>query len=127
MNIFSDWTTRHLYEFVYMLEREYANSNKDNLIKEVKKEIRKRNNKKSESDRRVINNYGNSLDGYILRIECPDYVHTKEDAEEWFHENEEMEYHWLPYDCTGQLFTSWYSLFNVNEKWICYHSVGIDI
>ena len=124
MNVFSDWSTRRIYEFMNILGTEYTN--KDNLIQQAKEEIRKRNKEASATDRRMIHEYEYG-DGYILRIECPDYVHTKEDAEEWFHEDEEIEYHWSPYDCTGQSFTSWYKLFNVNGKWICYHSVSIDV
>ena len=123
MNIFSNWTTRHLYEFLRILDTEYTNKN--NLVQQVKAEIRKRNKKESVKDRRIIKDYG--IDGYILRIECPDYVHTKEDGEEWFHEEEELYYYPSIYDCTGQLFTSWYSLFNINGKWICYHSISCDV
>ncbi len=128
--MFSDYTTRRLYEFLHILKTEYINKDRtmnpiiQQFIRQIKEEIRKRN-KETVSDRRIIHDYG--IDGYILRVECPEYVKTKFDAEEWFHENEELFYYPSPYDCTGQLFTSWHSLFNVNGKWICYYGISCDV
>lgn len=77
-----------------------------------------------ESDRRMIKV---DMDGCILLIECPDWVETRMDAEEWFYSEEERTYIPSPYDCTGQQFTCWYKLFKRNGKWMCYHDIGIDV
>ena len=63
-------------------------------------------------------------DGYVYKqwLEAK----TLEEAKEEF-----AAYHYLPYfdrgyDCTGQLFTQTYRIFNVNGKYLLYHWVAED-
>lgn len=114
------------YEIIHMLESGEAFQNKANA-KEWLDSIKRANRKftHEESDERVIKDYG--IDGYIILKSCPDWVETEEDAEEWFDSEEKMVYIPSPYDCTGQQFTSWYKLFQRNGKWMCYHSIGVDV
>ena len=125
-----------LYEEIRFWEQliEYAEANgkdentikvgKEHIIKN-KRAIREKNRKENEiKDRRIIKG---DWDGYLVKIYCPEWIETMEDAEEWFDDCERIEMIHYPWDCTGQWFTSWHSIFCVNEKWICYHSVAMDV
>lgn len=127
--MYTSWGNLTLKETWQMLKfwegiitEDKATAHRLEVIKELKKAIRDYNNRST--DRRCVKG---DWDGYIMLIEFPDYIETKEDAEEHFHECEELRYHWSPYDCTGQHFTSWYKLFKRNGRWMCYHSIGVDV
>ena len=94
-------------------------------IKEAKQDIRRYLKWKDETDRHIIKDY--SIDGYIELIELPEYVKSKDEAEEYFESEEKLIYKPSAYDCTGQLFTGWYKLFVRRDKWFCYHRVCCDV
>lgn len=66
------------------------------------------------------------IDGYVILIPLPRSITDEETAEEWFLENEYMERSNSPYDCTGQLFTSWYKIIERNGRFYAYHCIGRD-
>lgn len=94
------------------------------LLVDAKREVRRHVNRLVDNDRRIIKQ---DWDYYIMRINLPSWIKTKEEAEEWFERNEFIDYIPRDYDCTGQLFTSWHRLFKVNDLWICYHCVSMDV
>lgn len=114
---------RMAYEHLLFLATLKNFKEKKEYVDELKRNIRKFTHKKNET--RLIKDYG--MDGYVILKPCPDWVETKEDAEEWFEGNEKLTYQWSPYDCTGQLFTSYHYLFVRNGKWMCYHSISCDV
>ena len=75
--------------------------------------------------REIVWDYG--VDGYVLKIQLPDWVETKEEAEEYMEKNEKITMRQTPWDCTGQAFTNWYKVFNTNGSWRAYHSIGFDV
>lgn len=94
-------------------------------IKGIKKDIRKEHKRHDADTGRVIKS---DWDSYITleELKIPaDY--TYDDAVEYFEEYEVI--HMVPsqYDCTGQLFTSWYKIFKRNGKWMAYHAVNADV
>lgn len=93
-------------------------------IIELKRSIRKYGNSKAPS-REIVQD--NGIDGYVVKIQLPEWVETKEEAEEYMEENEKLEMRPSQWDCTGQAFTSWYKVFNTNGSWRAYHSVGFDV
>lgn len=68
----------------------------------------------------------NRGDDYVEKLVADYNGETLEEVEEWFHENYYREYWNKGYDCTGQLFTYWHSIFLVDSKWIIYHCIAID-
>lgn len=124
-----DMTLRQRFAFIHFLEasiesfgcREFADAY---LISE-KRALRALLKSRDIKDRRIVKDYG--IDGFIVRIVLPEWVETREEAEYWFEENERRECRPSMYDCTGDMFTSWYSLFFINGRWVAYHSVGVDI
>ena len=94
------------------------------VIDKMKREARKYANAPDDGSR-VVKDYG--IDGAILLQPLPESIHDYESAEMYFDDN--MKYVCLPsmYDCTGQLFTSWYKLVNRNGRFYAYHSVCRDV
>lgn len=108
-------------DHVYDLAINYAMEE----IKKTKKEIREEHRKQDTDTGRVIKS---DWDSYITleELKIPaDYTH--DDAVEYFDKYEVI--HMVPsqYDCTGQLFTSWYKIFKRNGKWMAYHAVNADV
>lgn len=76
------------------------------------------------TERRIIRS---DYDGYVEKIVFKEGMNhwTKEEMEEMFEENYTMETN-SPYDCTGLAFTSWFSVVKLANRWVAFHSVGID-
>ena len=92
-------------------------------VRELKKSIREYSKRKS--DRRY---FGESDYGYYkVLIELPEYIKSKEDAEEYFKENEFMTCRPSQYECTGQHFTLRYKISKRNGKYMAYHECGVDV
>lgn len=93
-------------------------------IIELKCSIREYGHSEAPS-RKIVQDYG--FDGYVLKIQLPEYVETKEEAEEYMEEIEKLEMRPTQWDCSGQAFTNWYKVFNTNGSWRAYHSIGFDV
>lgn len=78
-----------------------------------------------DTGRRIVKDYG--IDGCIVRVELPEEVQTYLDAMEWFDACEHIEWIPGPYDCTGRAFTSWFRLFYVGGRYVCYHRIARDV
>lgn len=133
MNITSTKDLKFAYSFRRFLQEERPGDPKltDDLIREMSEAIHKYNRKQAlraaaESDRRIVKDYG--IDGFVLRIDLPEELRSKDEARAWFEEYEVLRYRPTYYDCTGQLFTSWYSIFKhpTKDHFIAYHSVACD-
>ncbi len=66
-------------------------------------------------------------EGCVEKLRFKDSGETLEEFTEFFKEHHYIRYIDRGYDCTGQLFTSWYSIFKVNGNWIVYHSIQMDV
>ena len=95
----------------------------DERVVELKRDLRKYFHRPV-SKRRVIQN---DSDGYIELFPLPEGLESLEDAREWFENMEYLEYRPSLYDCTGQLFTSWYKVFPRRGGFYVYHRVSIDV
>ena len=97
------------------------------LIKEVKAAIRAYHRKEDAALKargRIVED--NGIDGYVALVELPDGLETLEEANAYFEENMYMEVRESQYDCTGQLFTSWYKVFQRSGRFMAYHRVSCD-
>ena len=77
------------------------------------------------SEKRIVSD--NGIDGYIVLYPLPEYIQTAEEAKEYFNQYEYIEMTYSAYDCTGKAFTSWYKIFNRNNRFFVYHSIGFDV
>lgn len=95
----------------------------DKIVK-MKRYIRKYH-KEDVNNRRIVQDRG--IDGYVVLIYLPDWIKTKEEAEDWFEVNEYMECPNSPYDCTGALFTGWHYIAKRNGRWELWHCICADV
>lgn len=93
-------------------------------IIKLKKAIRDYTNKPLSTDRVIKDN---GFDGAIILQQLPDRLTSIDSAIEYFEEVEKYYYRPSPYDCTGQMFTTWYKVFKRNGKFYAYHSIAWDV
>lgn len=116
---------RLAYQYINILRDVYCikNENFNKKIISVKREIRKYTHKKL--DRVLVKNYG--IDGHIVLIELPEFLHDEVAADEYFRENELICISPSIYDCTGRAFTSWFKIFKRRNRFFAYHSIAYDV
>lgn len=67
-------------------------------------------------------------DYFTRKYPLPEYIETKAEAEEYFEEYEWMHCHPSQYDCTGQIFTTRYCVFQKPDgRWWVYHCMAMDV
>ena len=113
---------RRAYQILYMC-KELGYPEDGEKIKGIKREIRRYN--KIHPKEKLIRDDG--MDEYVELIELPDYLENKEEAETYFEEHHAICARTSAFDCTGQAFTSWVSIFRRRNHWIAYHSVVFDV
>lgn len=111
------------YTFVKWLSKETTNPKAAQKVVEMKREIR-RCTKPVNDGRRIIHH---GEDSYIELVELPEWLADEADASQYFEENVFIHYRPTYYDCTGQLFTSWYKIFRRNGRYMAYHLVCADV
>ena len=66
-------------------------------------------------------------DGAVVRFPLPESLKTEDEADEYFREYDYMYYRPTYYDCTGQMFTSWYKIYRKDGRFWAYHRVDLDV
>ena len=99
-------------------------------VKEIKKEIRDYY-KEREKDRKEWLIKDDWIYGSIVLVELPSEINSVkidsfELAEEYFKTYEYRKCRPSMYDCTGQVFTSWYKIIKRNNKFYAYHCISFD-
>ena len=100
-------------------------------IKEQKRNLRKwlNNRVTLDADAVVVESrlIKQDNDGYTELVTLPAECKTDEDAVGFFRDYLLLEARPSQYDCTGQLFTSWYKVFKRNGRFMAYHRVCADV
>lgn len=102
----------------------------NDFVNEIKKEIRDYYKRKDKERKEwLIKDYG--IDGGIVLFELPSEINSIkidsfELAEEYFKAYEYRRCRPSMYDCTGQVFTSWYKIIKRNNKFYAYHCISFD-
>ena len=92
-------------------------------IKKYKKIIRNWYSEK-DKDRYLVKS---NTDDCWIKIYLPEYITSKDEADDYFMENEFIEIIPSQYDCTGRHFTLYYKLGKDSKnRWYAYHHIGID-
>lgn len=126
------------YELLLLLNR-IKNENESDILDldsyndsvyKIKKEIRDYY-KKREKDRKEWLIKDDWIYGSIVLVELPNEINSVkidsfELAEEYFKAYEYRKCRPSMYDCTGQVFTSWYKLIKRNNKFYAYHCISFD-
>ena len=126
------------YELLLLLNR-IKNENESDILDmdsyndsvyKIKKEIRDYY-KEREKDRKEWLIKDDGMDDYIVLFELPSEINSVkidsfELAEEYFKAYEYRRCKPSMYDCTGQIFTSWYKIIKRNNKFYAYHCISFD-
>lgn len=126
------------YELLLLLNR-IKNENESDILDldsyndsvyKIKKEIRDYY-KEREKDRKEWLIKDDWIYGSIVLVELPNEINSVkidsfELAEEYFKAYEYRKCRPSMYDCTGQVFTSWYKLIKRNNKFYAYHCISFD-
>lgn len=92
------------------------------LVKECKKAVREYTHRPVPVERI----FDADIDGMTSVYPLPETIRTEQDAEEYFNDYEHIHYRPTYYDCTGQLFTSWYKIFKRHDHFWVYHRIARD-
>lgn len=89
----------------------------------LKREIRAFAHRPADETRIVSDN---GMDGHLILFPLPEFLESKEEAEELFMRDYYLECRPSMYDCTGQAFTSWHKIVERRGRFWAYHSVCYD-
>ena len=119
------------FDMVHTLEKwvlEFTGGNKkaveqNEAIVETKRAIREYLKRKDEE---YVEYFDSSFDGCIEKFYLE--ANSIEEATEDFEENYYQHYYPSQYDCTGQVFTSWYRIFKTSYEniFVVYHRLSVD-
>lgn len=106
-----------------------AASNIADMIVEAKREIRRLRDWSTPEpafmlEHRIV---GNTDSSYIELFLIDSSFGDRDDIDRFIKDNYWIEMRPSMYDCTGQLFSNWYSIFRTPRGWRIYHSIGIDV
>lgn len=121
--------SRELWKNLIIFEefnREHPCKFAEDKIYWYKKEIRNQHKEWEQANKHtwVVKNH---WDFIIEKSIYADDGETIGEMEEFFENYFQIPYYDRGYDCTGQLFTSWHSIFKVNGNWIIYHCISMDV
>lgn len=132
-NKYSNLRLRSLYELKafweskevaqMLAERPAAVAHANEVIIELKREIRHRNLRPTSN---IIAHWG-GWDYWTEVVACPAWVECAEDAEEFFKEELDLPPIRSAYDCTGLVFVSWHKVGLRGGRWVVYVSKGLDV
>ena len=121
MTTVRDYKDARFWEFVLRTD---AIKNADRIA-EVKKALRAFYHKGDEYPEMRV--FCNDNDGAIELYPLPDDIKTEEEAVDYFMEYEYIHYRPTYYDCTGQVFTSRFKVFNRFGQFWVYHILSRDV
>ena len=124
---------RRAYSWLRLLEENIHGFGDQRLIRELirdqKKAIRQWHAlQRIRADRAPVMVRDDGIDGAVIRLPLPRFLQDLGQAEEYFRDEEYIEYQWGPYDCTGQTFTRWFKVYKgADGRFWAYHSIGRDV
>jgi hypothetical protein len=107
-----------------LLEIAKKDNNLSDFVKNLKHDIRKYLSKPDNGERLIKDD---GIDGCIVLTPLPEDINELSAAGEWFRNNEYISKRYSAYDCTGEMFTQWFKIFERNGRFYAYHSIGLDI
>jgi hypothetical protein len=120
MNIRNNRDLKFAYDLL-LFAKEMGHEKK---FDQLKREIRAYN-KRPADEARIIKDDG--IDGCIVLLPLPERIKHADVAEEYFMETEYRVCRPSAYDCTGQIFTSWFKIFQRHGRFWAYHSLSVDV
>lgn len=119
---------RTAYELLQIYKKVYGSELHGDLkinVDQLKVAIRNYN--KRPIERIMVRDDG--IDGYVALVYMPRYFDNlnKNEVKKYFEENYVLSRPNSMYDCTGQAFTSWFTVVRRRGHWVVYHSISFDV
>lgn len=111
---------RNAYELLNIASAHTQMKDYTDLLKKAIREYRDR----TASEEQVVRDSGDSL---LTVFPLPRNLETAEEAAEYFEANHYREFYPSAYDCTGQIFTTWYKIFKRGGQFWAYHATAMDV
>lgn len=92
-------------------------------IKRIKRTIRDYRDR-TRSQAQIVRNDGDSM---VVVLPLPAALESEIDAQAYFLDNYFQEAVPSMYDCTGQIFTTWYKIFKRRGQFWAYHATAMDV
>lgn len=126
--MFRQFTTREIFRQIHSFEETCARIGASpdalaDMLAEMKREVRRRRDAYRPS--RGFHPYGDETVTEIVTL--PDHIRSRDDAEAYYEEWIHMPRPCSPYDCTGAMFTKDHHVGVIGGRWVCWHTIGIDI
>lgn len=112
--------------FLQDLQTKAPSEARDERIVEIKRALRKWH-RRGTTDPETKMVWSDDDSSYMLLHRLPEYIQTRDEAEEYFDSELRRVYQWGPYDCTGQHFTRDHLCFQRQGRWMAYHQISVDI
>ena len=129
MTINNDRDLRVAYEILSILnDKAILNAATDpqklaDHIKHIKRTVREYRDR-PRSQAQIVENLGDYM---VVVLPLPATLKGKDDADAYFLNNYYQEAYPSAYDCTGQIFTSWYKIFERRGQFWAYHATAMDV
>lgn len=129
MTIQNDHDLRVAYEIMSILDAKplpntvAADAKMADHIKRIKRSIREYRDR-PRSNAQIVRNDGDSL---VVVMPLPAALESKDDATTYFLDNYYLEARPSAYDCTGQIFTTWWKIFQRRGQFWAYHATAMDV
>ena len=121
-NIENDRELRCVYEILGMLA-ERTTSNVQERVARIKKAIRKYRDRPVSHEQIVRSD----CDSLLVVFPLDKDLKTAEEADDYFLDHYYREFIPSMYDCTGQVFTTWYKIFRRRGQFWVYNATAIDV
>lgn len=118
----NDRELRTAYEILDILadrEGDRANQHRNG----IKRAIREYRDRSIEQERVIKQDY----DSLLVVLQLPQELKTFDQADAYFQRNYYREAWPSMYDCTGQIFTTWYKIFRRGGQYWAYHATAMDV
>lgn len=128
LTIRNDHDLRVAYEILAILTEKVSAVGHDpaalaDHIKRTKRTIREYLARPS-SRAQIVHNDGDSM---VVVLPLPAALESEDDADAYFLDNYFRDAAPSAYDCTGQIFTTWYKIFKRRGHFWAYHATAMDV
>lgn len=118
---------RFAWLIVHLVSEGKLHSIDEEVVIDAKRSIREYTKRKD--DNRTLTSIDTGYGTFVCLDEFPTEITDRETAKEYFRCNWYREFVPSPYDCTGQVFTDWYKIWQreSDRRWMCWHGFSMDV
>lgn len=125
--ICNDRDLRVAYEILQILADKNLTAKNIERVREHTKKIKRAIREYRDRNENMAQIVRSDFDSMLVVLPLPQHLETKECATEYFLDHYFLEARPSAYDCTGQVFTSWYKIFRRRGQFWAYHATAMDV